>query len=281
MTMLGLRSRYKQSILSSQLSLEHMSQAIYNATFPLIKLVIGLLIFASANASAQTSEWTQQGFVSLSGGGQFGNGELQSIISVPKFDELAELNIEHNIGSGGVLDFTGGVRLWRNIALGIGFSLFEGKDEISGNGSVPNPLFFDRHRDVAIEDTGPKQRQIGIHFSAVYVMPLTDRIIVSFSGGPTVFNIRQGFVSGFQLGPETDVPFFDTVSVESVSTEITSASSLGGHLGVDGTFMYTEQLGFGGFFRYSVGSVDIPVGNRNISASLGGTQLGAGVRVFF
>ena len=231
--------------------------------------------------SAQAQEWTGNGFVSISGGGQFGDRQFEANLSVPKFDEIAEFETDHALSGGGILDVAGGLRVWRNLAFAVGFSVQESSDEITGSGSVPNPLFFDRPRAVTFAETGLKHREVGIHFSAVYVIPVSDRFTVSLFGGPTIFRVRQDPVSSIVLGPETDAPLFETVTVASVGTSSVDETGGGGHLGFDGTFLLNDQLGVGGFFRYAGGSVDLPTGNSMTSLDVGGAQVGGGLRVFF
>ena len=157
----------------------------------------------------------------------------------------------------------------------------ENQENITGTGAVPNPLFFDRPRIVMFEETDLKHREIGIHFSAVYVIRVADRVVVTVSGGPSLLRLRQDLVSNIELGPETDVPFFDTVSVASVATTSANERGLGGHIGFDGTFLLNEQLGVSAFARYVGGSVDLHNGDSVVSVDVGGFQFGGGLRLFF
>jgi len=231
--------------------------------------------------SAQAQEWTGDGFLSINGGGQIGDRQFEANLSVPKFDEIAEFETDHDLGGGGILNVVGVLRVWRSLGVGAGFSLQESTDDISGSGTVPNPLFFDRPRPVSFTETGLKHREIGIHLSAVYVIPVSERFRVSLFGGPTLFRVRQDLVSDITLGPETDAPLFETVSVASVATSSVNGTGGGGHVGFDGAFLLNEQLGFGGFFRFAGGSVDLPTGNSMTSVGVGGAQLGGGLRVSF
>ena len=244
-------------------------------------LFVCLAVLTLGRAEAQTSEWDGRGFIWISGGGQFSDTEFKVAQSVPKFDEVAQFETDHTSGSGGLLDVAGGVRIAGNLGVGVGFSVLGNQNDVSGTGTVPNPLFFDRPRDVTFEETGLEHREVGIHFSAVYVIPVSDRFLVSVFGGPTLFRLRQDLVSDVVLGPETDAPFFDMVDVASVSTTSVSATSFGGHIGFDGTFLLNDQLGVGGFFRCAAGSVDLPTGDTLVSVDAGGLQIGGGLRLFF
>ena len=172
-------------------------------------------------------------------------------------------------------------RVWRNLGFGIGFSVLQNSDDVSGTGTVTNPLFFDSPRSVTLAETGLKHREVSVHFSAVYVLSVSERFRVSLFGGPTIFRIRQDLVTDVELGPETDPPLFQTVTIASVTTSSANETGVGGHIGFDGTYLLKDQLGVGGFFRYTGSSVDLPTGNTMTTIDVGGAQLGGGVRLFF
>lgn len=130
-------------------------------------------------------------------------------------------------------------------------------------------------------ETALKHREVGIHISAVYVLPVSERFMLSIFGGPTVFRVRQDLVTDVELGPETAAPLFDMVSVASVTTSSANESGIGGHIGFDGTFLLNDQLGVGGFVRYTGGSVDLPTGTTTTTIDVGAAQLGGGLRLFF
>ena len=244
-------------------------------------LFVCLAVLTLGSAEAQTSNWDGRGFISISGGGQFSDGEFETQLSVPTFDETARFETNHTSGSGGLLDVAGGVRIAGNLGVGVGLSLLTNQNDVSGTGTAPNPLFFDRPRDVVFQETGLEHREVGIHLSAVYIIPVSDRFLVSVFGGPTLFRLRQDIVSSVELGPETAAPLFDMVDVASVSTTSISETGFGGHIGFDGTFLLNDQLGVGGFFRYAGGSVDLPTGDTVVPVDVGGVQVGGGLRLFF
>ena len=227
--------------------------------------------------SAQAQEWTGNGLVYIGGGGQLGDRQFKTNLEL----QTARYRTDHSLSSGGILNIGGGLRVWRSFGVGVGASVLQNTDDITGSGSVPNPLFFDRPRSVTYAETGLKRREVGIHISAIYVVPFSGRVMFSIFGGPTIFRARQDLISDIELGPELDAPLFGTVTVASVSTVSISKTGVGGHIGFDGTFLLNDQLGVGGFFRYTGGSVDLPTGNTMTSVDVGGAQLGGGLRVFF
>ncbi len=243
--------------------------------------LIGIGVLVPASAQAQWTASADSGFVAISGGGQFTDRQLATSFTVTKFDETGTLEVERSSGSGGLFDLAAGMRVVGNLAVGLAFSVFETTEDISGRGTVPSPLFFDRPRSVTFEATGLKRRELGIHVSAVYLYPVSDRILVSFFGGPSVFQLRQGLVRDIELGPETDAPLFESVDVSSVVIDSVRNWGIGGHAGVEGTFLLTSQLGVSGFFRFAAGAVDLTSGDTSRSVDVGGAQLGGGLKLFF
>ena len=245
-------------------------------------LIVGLTL---GNAEAQIwpnfQEWTGQGFVSVGGGGQLGGHQFKDQSSLRKFDELALLETQHTLTGGGLLDVSGGLRLWRSLGASIGFSTVRMTDDIVGTGTVPNPLLHQRPRPVSYTETGLKHHELAVHLSAVYVVPVSERFIVSLLAGPTLFRIHQDVISEVELGPETQAPLFSTVTVNALTTSSVGRTGFGGHIGFDGTFLLNEELGASGFFHYAGGAVDLPSGNTVISIKVGGAQLGGGLKLFF
>ena len=236
-------------------------------------LIVGLTLgTAEAQIWPNFQEWTGRGFVSIGGGGQLGGRQFKDQSSLRKFDEVALLETQHTLTGGGLLDVSGGLRIWRNLGASIGFSTVRMTDDIAGTGTVPNPLLHHRPRSVSYTETGLKHHELAVHLSAVYVVPVYERFIVSLLGGPTLFRIHQDVISDIELGPET---------LNALTTSSVGRTGFGGHIGFDGTFLLNEELGASGFFHYAGGTVDLPSGNSVISIKVGGAQLGGGLKLFF
>ena len=110
------------------------------------------------------------------------------------------------------------------------------------------------------------------------MISITDEIDVSVFGGPSVLRVEQDVVAAVTAAEVGDP--FDTVNV-AVTTETASKRGAGVNVGADVTYMFTEQLGAGGFFRFAGGSVDLPVGSTTVAVDVGGVQVGGGLRVRF
>ena len=236
-------------------------------------------ILVAAGVEAQTREWTDIGLVSINFGYQTGDRSFRQGLSSPQFDEVAEYSIDHGSSAGPLVDVSGGVRMWRSLAAGFGFTSFKVSSTVDGTGTVPHPLFFDRPRNIAFRQSVGDHTQLGFHFQALYLIPLTDRVDVSIFGGPSVFRVEQDLVTAVGT-TEANAPF-DSVSVSDVETLGVTETGFGGHVGADVTYMFTERWGGGFFVRYAGGSVDVPVEGGTASLDVGGFQTGGGLRVRF
>jgi hypothetical protein len=211
-------------------------------------------------AEAQVRPWEDYGYVNINYAYQSGDRAFAESLSAPIFGETATYGASHVSGGGGGLDIGAGVRV------------------ASVSGEVPNPLFFNRPRPVAVDLTGLEYQELGVHLQAVWVLPLSEKVIVSVGGGPSFFNVDQSLLGAVTVGQET-APF-DRVSI-AASSVTASKAAVGGNVGVDVTYMFTEQLGGGAFVRWTGGSLDLPAAGGAQSIDVGGVQSGAGLRVSF
>ena len=178
-------------------------------------IVVGILLPRAA--SAQNEEWTGNGFLNLNGGFQSGDRSFADALDAPLYDELAVYTNDYASSGGGLIDITGGVRVWRGLAAALGVTIVNSTSAVAVSGSVPHPLFFDTPRPTALQRADLTHRQVGFHFQAVYVIPVTEAIDIAVFGGPSVFRVEQDFVTGVTIGPEIDP--FDTLALAAVATQ--------------------------------------------------------------
>ncbi len=240
--------------------------------------VVTVGIATARVAEAQVLPWEDTGYIHINYGYQVGDRAFTESVSETVYGETATYGASHASSGGGGLDIGGGVRVWSNLAAGVTVTSFSSPSAASVSGTVPNPLFFNRPRTVAVNLTGLEYKQLGIHLQAVWVMPLSEQFTVSVGGGPSFFNIDHGLLGSVTVGQET-APF-TTVPISASSTTA-SKSVVGGNAGVDVTYMFTEQLGGGAFVRWTGGAVSLPTAGGVESIGVGGVQSGAGLRITF
>ena len=241
--------------------------------------VFAAWVVGAPAADAQMRDWEDLAFVSINFGYQVGDRSFVEAFSAAIYGEVATYGVDHDSGGGGFFDISGGVRLWRNLAAGLGVTRFSTVSSATVSGSVPHPLFFDRPRTAVFPVSDLEHTQTGIHLQAVWVVPVIDRIDISVFGGPSFFSVDESIIMG-ATPAEVGAPF-NIVEIIAAATSAVSERGVGGNVGVDVTYMVTEQLGGGIFARWAGASVDIPATGGSQSIDVGGGQFGIGLRARF
>jgi hypothetical protein len=234
---------------------------------------LALCAVAAPSAQAQMM-WTDQAFVNVSGGMQTGSRTLATASSFPLYEETATVTTSQDVEGGGFFDVSGGYKVHRNLAVGLGYSRTGSTADAAIAASIPSPAVHDQFRSVTASSTDLKHNESALHFTATWMMPVTDKIDVGVFAGPTIFMVEQ------------DVPASLTVTepgpaINAVSISTTDKSSAGFHLGVDVAYMITPRFGVGGLARYTRGSIEIEGAADDEKLAVGGFQIGAGLRVRF
>lgn len=221
-------------------------------------------------ASAQMT-WTDKGFVNVTGGVQVGSHTLDTSRTFTIYEEEGSVTSSQKVKSGGLFDISAGYKVWKNLAIGAGYSWTSSKADAAVVSAVPDPVFFDRPRTVNSTASGLKHTESAVNVMAVWMVPVTDKIDVGVSAGPSFFSVKQdipGSVTATEPGP--------TVAV---ATDKASKSTVGVNFGVDVAYMLNKRFGIGGLARYTWGSADFEGATDKLT--VGGFQIGGGLRVRF
>ena len=230
-------------------------------------LAVGLFAFA-APAQAQMT-WTDKGFAAVDFGVQVGSKSFDTDATFDIYSEAAAIQTARKGKAGGFFDVRGGYKVWRNLAVGVGFSRFANKADVTISAQIPDPIEHDFLRAVSLTAPDAKRTETALHFSGTWMVPVTDKIDVGISAGPSIFFVKQDTVTSLNLTEPTPTA---TANVEEVSE-----TTIGLHAGVDVRYMLNSRYGVGGLFRYTWGSADVPGGKLKA----GGLQIGGGLRVRF
>jgi opacity protein-like surface antigen len=250
------------------------------------KSVLFTTIAALVSIAALTSDASAQSLVegkliiSANVGIQVGDNDLSRQTSFPLYDETATVDINQTINNGAFFEFGGAYKLRPDFGVGLTYGFLSNSGEGNISGSLPHPLFFDQPRTFSQDVSDLKHSEQALHFQAIYFMPFTDKVDFSFSGGPSLFNVKQGLIRGVAF---TDVPpSFNSVRIDSVDVVELKDSGWGFHLGADMTYAVTPNIGVAGLVRYTHGNVEFNVTDtQTADVSAGGFQLGVGVRYRF
>lgn len=240
-------------------------------TISISVFVVAASVLVPAVASAQMT-WTDKGYVTINGGGQAGSHTLTMQPGFTLYDEDSTLTSTQKTGGGPFIDLGGGYKVWENLVVALSYSHVGGDNDAAIAAQVPDPIQFDHPRAVTTSLSGAKYSENAVHISAVWMVPVTDKIDVGIAAGPTIFSVRQDVASGLTVtepGP----------TVTSVTSSKVKKTTGGFHTGVDVTYLLTKKVGAGLLARYTFGSVDLP--GASDSLTVGGFQLGVGLRYRF
>ena len=227
------------------------------------------LCAAPSMVSAQTMQWTDKGYVAVSGGAQVGSDDLNTSSTFTIYDESASVSSAQKVKGGGFFDIGGAYRVWgRNLLAGINYSHTASDTDVSVNASIPDPRVFDRPRTVSASQSGAKHKENAVHLSAIWMMPVANKLDVGIFAGPSIFAIKQQTISDLTVtepGPNVSAPLRDV-----------KKTTVGVNLGVDLQYLVWKKWAVGGLARYSWGSASISGASKKLT--VGGFQIGAGAR---
>jgi hypothetical protein len=231
--------------------------------------MIGLALVFGSVASAQTM-LDDKLFINVNGGAQPQARSLDGSFSIPIYGQTATVATTATIPGSGIFDLSAGYKVMPNIGVAIGFSTFSGTGATGGAASVPSPIFFNRPLAVTIPESPADRKERSIYVLLVGFVPITDKVEVALSIGPTFIHVDQPLITSVSIpaGTQNVNPTIQTQS----------GTAKGVNVGADINYMFIKHVGAGVFIRYNGGSVDL----ASVSgAKAGGFQIGAGGRLRF
>ncbi|MCY4662859.1 MAG: outer membrane beta-barrel protein [Acidobacteria bacterium] len=247
---------------------------------PTIRCALVLLVAPLLSAGRADAQWN--GFLNINGSVQTDDRTVTHILAETVYGEEANYKATMTSPGGTVLDVWAGGRVWGNLGIGVGATVLNARGTTAVSGSVPSPLFSgrDRYREAPpLERPGLKHQQVGLHLPIIYMVPVSDRVHVVVSAGPSWFRLRHDALATVtrtaEAAPYTEVALADfTPTVE-------EGTGIGYNAGLDVTYLLTRFFGVGLFLRYTGGSVEMPFPDGAQAVKVGGVQGGAGLRFRF
>ena len=238
-------------------------------------LCLAMCVAVAPNAHAQMT-WTDQGFVNITGGAQASSRSLETETSFDLYEEQALVSSSQDVKGGAFFDISAGYKVWRNLALGLGYARSGSTRNATVTALIPDPVRHDQPRSVSTSVTGLKHTESVVHLLGVWMVPVTDKIDVGMSAGPSIFMVTQGIPGALSVsepGP----------SVTNSTARNVDKTTVGINLGVDVMYLVTKRkgigMGVGGLARYTWGSAGIAGASDKLT--VGGFQIGVGVRARF
>ena len=248
-----------------------MTRKLMTKTTIVLMVLSGLFLGSARSTLAQSlSPLPPQYFVNVNVGAQTNSHTITENMTFPLYEETATLDSTYQIPDGAFFEIGGSYRVWRRVTVGVSVSFFDHNASGAIAGLIPDPLFFDRPATVNVDLGELDHKETGVHVFATYWMPVSEKMDVTVSIGPSFINVTQDLVESVTV-PEPTQTVIPTIAKE-------TGTAVGVNVGVDGNYMFTRNYGVGVFLRYAGGSVDLPHA-ENLKA--GGFQVGLGARIRF
>lgn len=233
-----------------------------HATIVSTLLVAALAAGASPAAAQSSDDPIEAGFFSVYGGAQPQRRDLAATASQTIYEETATITSAQRIRNGAVVQVGGGVRVRKALAVGARFSMFGRPGTGAITASIPDPIFFGRPKTVVADANDLDHRELGVHVNAAWFAPVSGKLDIVLSGGPSIIHVSQdvasaGVVSGTQ-----------NVTVIKVSE---SGNAVGFNAGLDALYRLAPRYGLGLFLHYVTATVDLPSAS---DVKVGGPQVG-------
>lgn len=243
-------------------------------------LVLAVLFAAAPAAHAQSfwkgSFWKDKTFVNVNAGYQVTSEDVETEAQFEVALEPASLTGQQSLDSAPIFDVSAGYRLGRTWAVAVGLSRYSSDGPLRVSALVPHPLFFDQFRTVNVVADGAKHSEIAMNLMYVYLMPMTRKIDLAFSAGPSIIAVKQDVVTAISIEPET-FPSFSQPTVTDITVVQQRKTTVGINVGADAAYMLNPRYGVGFTVQYLWGSADLD--GTTDSVKVGGLQVLAGLRL--
>lgn len=123
-----------------------------------------------------------------------------------------------------------------------------------------------------------KQSETAIHFQGRGRWPLGRSLEVSVFAGLSWYRLRQDVVSAVEFAETYP---YDVLAPGRVTLERSSGTGIGFNAGGDVSYYFTSQVGVGASAGFSRGTIDIPLGDRDVEVGFSRTRLAVGLCLRF
>jgi len=223
-------------------------------------------------------DWTDRGFVSVNGVYQGGKSGFSETFQFALNAENASVTTNYPLKNGMAFDVSGGVRVWRNLAVFASITAFSQSGSGPVTGSLPHPFFFNAARSVSGTVDSLKRSESEVQAGLAWVIPVGKRALVTVSGGPARCSISQSVVEHLSY---TESYPYDTAQFTSAIAQAVSKTKIGFGAGIDAGYFLTSHIGLGATVRFVGASVSLPSPSGSLSTHIGGLQAGVGLRLRF
>src|SRR5918993_2002742 len=111
-------------------------------------VVCGVCAGVAQDAQAQTGPWADRGYINFGFGVESGSSSITETQNIVIYEEPGTLTSTTNWTSGSLIDAGFGVRVWRNMTVGLSYHQEENDTDGAVTGQIPSPIIFDRPRQL-------------------------------------------------------------------------------------------------------------------------------------
>ena len=161
--------------------------------------IISVFMLSATVRPALAQSDVPRGFVSVNGGLQTASSDFSDSVRFGHVlfgPEDGSFDASYPAGDDTGFDAGGGVRVWRNLAVGANVSVFSRESDAGITGQLPHPFRFDRLRAINGTAAGLARAETAVHVQALWVIPVGRSVAITLFGGPTWFNVTQDLVTG-------------------------------------------------------------------------------------
>ncbi len=173
-------------------------------------VVCGVCAGVAKDANAQSGTWADRGYVNIGFGVESGSSSLTDTANLVIYEEAATVTSNTTWTSGSLVDAGFGLRVWRNLTVGLAYHQEENDTDSQLTGSIPSPIFFNRPRTLD-QDVVLERKEKAAHLVIGWVVPFGEKLDVIVFGGPSFFRLEQDVVSDVEIG-ERGAPFTEVVA---------------------------------------------------------------------
>jgi len=231
----------------------------------------------NAPPPSRASVITEKVFFSASLLFQVNSNDFDDSSTFRRNAENGRLDTAYAVGGGTAFDVSGSYLVWKQLAVGVGLTLFSTSTTTEINAQVPHPFFFNQPRTVTGEFDGDRS-ETAVHIQARWLIPVSPKMLVTVFGGPSFFSVEQDVVSDFEFSESYP---FDMATFTRAIANSQSESAVGVNIGGDVAYFFTPNVGVGGTAQYSGATVQMNVPSGTADVKAGGLQVGGGLRLRF
>jgi hypothetical protein len=172
----------------------------------------------------------------------------------------------------------GGMRVWKNMAIGAGVEVAATSQTLDVTGRLPHPFQFNQFREVEGTASGLDRTETLVALEVSWLVALARRVDMLVFGGPAYINVRQDMATRIQF---TESYPYDAATFAGIDTTSMSGGGFGATAGVDISYLLTKHVGIGGELRYSYAETTLTPSAEPAKVRLGGLQAAFGARILF